>query len=331
MSNYKISYVVTTYNKLPYLKQVLERLVAARLPDEEIVVTDGGSKDGTPDYLRGLHEAGHIQQFVSERDKGESHGFNKAMLMARGQFVKIITDDDAFCYPAIRQAANFMVEHPAVDVATGHTGLLLLEDLSSVTLYEDVADNFRRWLSHKEVVWMIGLPLLIRRTSLSLTGLFNTGVVQMDTEFTYRITSLNVNIAWCSHILSMRIENPQSNFRVMNQGKGRNTSVLESNRMRFYYDKGISDSFLDFARHKSGWVESLKAPIRPAKRLLFETLKMKQYEGFEKIPSGYQPAPGEDPLGAAFRICDNFMKAYNEQHPLEFLHRDQPITKALDA
>jgi glycosyltransferase involved in cell wall biosynthesis len=61
MSNYRISYVVTTYNKLPYLKQVLERLIAARLSDEEIVVTDGGSKDGTPDYLRGLYEAGQIQ------------------------------------------------------------------------------------------------------------------------------------------------------------------------------------------------------------------------------------------------------------------------------
>jgi hypothetical protein len=241
-----------------------------------------------------------------------------------------MTDDDAFCYPAIRQAADFMVQHPAVDVATGHTGLLLLEDLNSVTLYEDVAANFRRWLEYKEVVWMIGLPLLIRRTSLSLTGLFNTGVVQMDAEFTYRITSLNVNIAWCSHLLSMRIENPQSNFRLMNQGKGRNNSVLESNRMRFYYDKRIGDSFFDFARHKSGWLESLKAPIRPAKRLLSDALNMKQYEGFEKIPSGYQPVAGEEPLSAAFRICDSFMTAYNAQHPLEFLHRDQPITKALE-
>ena len=56
-----ISYVVTTYNKLPYLQQVLGRLVAARRPDEEIVVADGGSSDGTPAYLQGLYETGQTQ------------------------------------------------------------------------------------------------------------------------------------------------------------------------------------------------------------------------------------------------------------------------------
>ena len=100
MENYRISYVVTTYNKLPYLQQVISRIVAARLPDEEIVVVDGNSKDGTPEYLRGLFDAGHIQQFVSERDKGESHGLNKGMLLARGELIKIMSDDDAFCIPA---------------------------------------------------------------------------------------------------------------------------------------------------------------------------------------------------------------------------------------
>lgn len=331
MAEYKISYIITTYNKLPYLQQVVERLIAARQPDEEIVVADGGSKDGTPEYLRGLYEAGKIQQFVSERDKGESHGFNKGMLMARGQFVKIITDDDAFCYPAIRRAADFMVAHPDIDVVMGYTGLLFLEDPSTITLYEDVAANYKRWLEHKEVVWMIGLPMLVRRTSLALTGLFNTGVVQMDTEFTYRITSLNVNIGWSSDILSVRIENPQSNFRVMNQGKGRNASDIEADRMRFYYDKRIGDSFGDFVRHKSGWMEALKKPIRPAKRALFDLLKLQQYQGFEKLPTGYQPVAGEEKLAAAFRICDAFMADYNAAHPIEFLFKTQELTKALQS
>ena len=43
MSDYRVSYLVTTYNKLPYLKQVMERLVAARQDGEEIVVADGAA------------------------------------------------------------------------------------------------------------------------------------------------------------------------------------------------------------------------------------------------------------------------------------------------
>ncbi|UOQ97074.1 glycosyltransferase family 2 protein [Hymenobacter sp. 5317J-9] len=333
MPDYSLSYVLTTYNKLPYLKQVVERLVAARQPDEEIVVADGGSKDGTPEYLQGLFDAGLIQQYVSERDKGEAHGFNKAMLRARGTLLKLITDDDAFSYPAIREAKAFMLANPEVDVLTGNTGLIHLEKLDTAILYDDVADNFKRWLTQQEVVWMIGLPLLIRRESLALTGLFHTGVVQVDTEFTYRITSLNINMAWSTAMLSVRLENPQSNFRVMNQGKGANASTLESSRMKFYYDKRIGHTFKDFVRHQSGWLEMLKKPLRPAKRVLYDLLKRPQYMGNTTMPTGYVPGPAplDDAarLATAFDVADRLMADYNAAHPTEFLFKNNQLTKAL--
>lgn len=335
MADYSLSYILTTYNKLPYLKHVLERLIAARQPDEEIVVADGGSKDGTPEYLKKLYEAGHIQQFVSERDKGEAHGFNKCMLMARGELIKIITDDDAFCYPAIQEAKEFMLSHPEVDVLSGNTGLIYLENLSQATIYDDVADNFRRWLDNKDIVWMIGLPLIIRRSALAITGLFYTGVVQVDTEFTYRITSLNVNMAWSTAMLSTRIENPQSNFRVMNQAKGRSASDVEADRMRFYYDKSISNSFMDYVRYKSGWIEMLKAPIRPIKRKLFDVLKREQYQGNPPLATEYTGPPvaigtnPEEAIGRALEVADRFMEKYNQMHTTEFLTRNSEVTKVL--
>lgn len=332
--NYSLTYVLTTYNKLPYLRHVVERLIAARQPDEEIVICDGGSTDGTPAYLQSLYEAGQIQQFVSERDKGEAHGFNKAMLRARGELVKLVTDDDAFSYAAIHQAKEFLLAHPDIDVLTGNTGLIHLERLDTGTLYDDVADNFRRWLEHKEVVWMIGLPLLIRRSSLALTGLFNTGVVQVDTEFTYRITSLKgVSIAWSTAMLSVRLENPQSNFRVMNQGGAADASTQESNRMRFYYDKSIGNSFRDFVQHKSGWVEQLKKPLRPVKRVLFSALNRPQYEGNQIMPTGYVPGPSPldeaQRLTIAFEVAERLMSSYNAAHPAEFLFKNNQLTKAL--
>jgi glycosyltransferase involved in cell wall biosynthesis len=335
MSNYTLSYVLTTYNKLPYLRQVVERLVAARQPDEEIVVCDGGSQDGTPDYLREMYEAGHIQQFVSERDKGEAHGFNKGMLRARGELIKLITDDDAFCYAAIREAKAFMLANPAVDVLSGNTGLIQLENISTASLYDDVANNFRRWLTHQEVVWMIGLPLIIRRSSLAITGLFNTGVVQVDTEFTYRITSLKgINIAWSTAMLSVRLENPQSNFRVMNQGKVANASTEEANRMRYYYDKQYGNDLASLLRQRVPYVEWLKRPLRPLKRAVFQALSRPQYEGNSTLPTGYAPhsynsLPTETQLAVAFNVADDLMASYNKQHPTEFLFRAQQMTKTL--
>lgn len=332
MPGYALSYVLTTYNKLPYLRQVVERLVAARQPDEEIVVTDGGSTDGTPEYLQGLLEAGLIQQFTSERDKGEAHGFNKGLLRARGELLKLVTDDDAFCYPAIREARLFMLAHPEIDVLTGNTGLMHLEALGTAQLYADVAANFRRWMANRDVVWLIGLPLLIRRSSLALTGLFHTGVVQVDTEFTYRITSLNVNLAWSTAMLSVRLENPHSNLRLINQGRGANASRREGERMRFYYDQRIGNGFYDFVRHKSEWLERLIKPLRPAKRALFDLLDWPQYQGNPILSTCYAPDPavGKTPsLATAFAVADQLMTDYNAAYATEFLFKPHTLVKVL--
>ena len=313
---------MTTYNKLPYLRQVLERLVAARQPNEEIVVADGGSSDGTVEYLRGLFEAGQIQQFVSERDKGESHGFNKGMLMARGEFLKLITDDDAFCYPAIREATAFMRKHPEVDVMVGYNAAIWLEDLTQMQIKEDGAKDYKRWHESRKPFQMIGLPLLMRRSALPLTGLFNSGVVMVDLDFMYRISSMKVNIAWSNLILSSHVSNPNGNFNRMSQ----QSRDEEYNRIVTFYvgpeRRALKDKVNSFK-------EALKRPLRPAKRAFFARFNLPQYQNPELFPTGYVPVPGESPQDAVYRICDEFMATHNAKRSADFLFRTEAIDKVM--
>jgi len=323
---YRISYILSTYNKLPYLRHTLERLVAARMPDEEIVVCDGGSKDGTPAYLQGLFDAGQIQQFVSEPDKGEAHGLNKGFMMAKGEILKGISDDDAFYYPVIRKAANFMIEHPDVDVMLGHSAFGQLHDLSFGRVGESPLAEYKHWLETKTPFWMIGMPLMIRRKSLSITGLFHSGIVMVDAEFIFRITSLNVNIAWCTGVLCMHLNNSSGNFNNMS------TSSIadEARRVQIFY--GVRKSLFSpqgaIALSKE-FVESLKRPLRPAKRRFFERAGLPQVQDPERSSTGYVPIPGEDQLTAAYRVCDAFMAARNAEREITFLYRPSQVTKAL--
>ena len=180
---------------------------------------------------------------------------------------------------------------------------------------------------------MIGLPLIIRRNSLAITGLFHTGVVQVDTEFTYRITSLNVSLAWSTAILSVRIENPQSNFRVMNQGKGNKISSLETDRMRYYYDKRFGNDLGSLLRQRISYTEWLKKPLRPLKRILFALLKRPDYHGNATLSTGYSPSPAplsaNAQLAAAFTVADQFMAEYNRSHPTEFHFKNHQLTKVM--
>jgi rSAM/selenodomain-associated transferase 2 len=60
----QFSIVVPVYNEAPLIRLFLQRL-RERAPDAEIIVADGGSSDGTPDFAAGLC----TQIVVSERNR----------------------------------------------------------------------------------------------------------------------------------------------------------------------------------------------------------------------------------------------------------------------
>ncbi|MDE1977035.1 MAG: glycosyltransferase, partial [Elusimicrobia bacterium] len=47
--------VLTTYNRLGYLKECLRGVLAQTAPPRELVIVDGGSDDGTMEWLRSKH------------------------------------------------------------------------------------------------------------------------------------------------------------------------------------------------------------------------------------------------------------------------------------
>ena len=118
--NITLSYVLTTRNKLPYLKEVMKRLLENIESDEEIVITDGASTDGTVEYLTDLYTQGKIHHFISEPDNGESHGFNKGILLASGELIKLLTDDDVFYYAGIQECKTYMLENKSLNILNTH-------------------------------------------------------------------------------------------------------------------------------------------------------------------------------------------------------------------
>jgi len=191
-----LSYIIATRNRLPFLKITLTKLLAALRPDEEIIVVDGNSTDGTKEYLQQLLEAGSIHQFVSEPDKNQAHAWNKAMLMARGILIKKVIDDDVLCYTAIQKCREHMLQNASIDV-------LISNDLSS-SLHHHLKiekhtrlPHFEKWLKNLAPSFTFGdVHMLIRRSSLSYVGLYNPAYTMMDWEYALRISYLQANITY---------------------------------------------------------------------------------------------------------------------------------------
>jgi len=206
-----LSYVLTTFNKFSYLKIVMEDLVKACKEDEEIVVYDGGSTDGTKEYLAELFQEEKIHQFASEKDFGEANGYNKAMLAAKGAIIKIISDDDAYNYQGITHCKTFMLQNPSVHLvaADGYGVNNLLQH--NHFLKRNSINDFRSWKQTRRPFIFCGLSLLIKKDALPLLGLWNQNYLIIDFEYTLRASASKANIGWYTGLLYVNIVNQQSN------------------------------------------------------------------------------------------------------------------------
>jgi glycosyltransferase involved in cell wall biosynthesis len=210
MQLYNLTYILTTYNKLDYIKIVLPLLIYNCGEDEEIVVIDAGSSDGTREYLFELYNQKKIHQFISEKDFGESHGTNKAILLANGKLIKIITDDDLFHYPTIKLAKQKMLVDESIDVI-GFDGFGYNMDLGTANK-RNVWKTYLDWKSNKKPFIFSGLSIMFRKTSLPYIGLLNSTQKAIDFEYTLRITALKkINLAWIKNWGFINVANSSSN------------------------------------------------------------------------------------------------------------------------
>lgn len=247
MNNIRLTYVVTTKNKLPFLKNRLEALFKNKSSDEEIIVADAASTDGTIEFLKDAQKNGHIDYLISEPDFGESHALNKLFLVARGELITIITDDDVFCFPAINTCKEFMLEHTEIDLLSTEGGSFnkistsLNEHPLQLVRALDYRNKYKTWQENKTPFSFCGLGIMFRRSSLPLIGLWDLSFRAADAEFSFRTTAGKANIAWYAGYSFVNISNPQSVSFVF-----RDKIKNELNRLNtFYYYKKSSFFIFD--------------------------------------------------------------------------------------
>jgi len=232
MKNIKLTYLTSTYNKLPFLKERLSSLINNRKENEEILVADGGSTDGTKEFLKSLNEENKIDYFISEKDRGESEALNKLFLLAKGELMTLVTDDDIRHYPSIQKCKDFMLEHKEIDLL-GSNGGFKNQYLDNTVRPLNYTSDFKEWMELSKPFGFCGLGLMIRKSSLPILGLWNPSFRRADAEYSLRVTSGHANIAWFTSPTYVNISNPQS-VSLVYQEKIKN----ETNRLnKFYLNK----------------------------------------------------------------------------------------------
>ncbi len=89
-----ISVVVATYNCADLLPACLDSILRQRYPHREVIVIDGGSRDGTVETIRSY--AASIAHWESAPDKGVYDAWNKALALVKGDWICFLGADDRF-------------------------------------------------------------------------------------------------------------------------------------------------------------------------------------------------------------------------------------------
>lgn len=192
-STKRVSYILATRNRAEFLRKSLEAQRTLFSPEDELIIVDGHSSDHTAEIARQFSNL--VDIFISEPDWGPADAWNKGILLARGKYVKLLTDDDTIHTEGMAQAIAAMEKHPEVDLLLCGGTKQRKNKIS--TIWISPGTNYGSSVKDVFKHGSPGIGHVIRRQAFARIGLFDVVNLATDQEFAVRAISLGANIKFC--------------------------------------------------------------------------------------------------------------------------------------
>jgi glycosyltransferase involved in cell wall biosynthesis len=157
-----ITVIVAVFNGAKTLPQCIDSIAQQTYINKEIIVIDGGSKDGTVELLQANQTK--IAYWVTEPDNGIYSAWNKGLLQAKGEWICFIGADDFILDKQVieRMAIQLAMIPSNINVAYGQ--IMLLNNLGE-NLYV-IGEPWGKVKERFKQIMSIPHPGLMHRRSL---------------------------------------------------------------------------------------------------------------------------------------------------------------------
>jgi glycosyltransferase involved in cell wall biosynthesis len=187
----KISIITASLNRKEFIGAAIESVLAQNYLDFEHWIIDGGSSDGT---LQFLQQYPHLK-VLSEPDHGVYDAWNKGIERATGDLITILNSDDIYAPGAFHSCAKIVAASPAVPVVSGGCQIYRTGRRGEEIEMHRYQDPRRYRLSLRNAT--VGLPIInsrfFRRSLFDKLGRFDLAyAVASDREFLIRASLAGV-------------------------------------------------------------------------------------------------------------------------------------------
>ncbi len=113
-----VSIVMPSYNHAAFVGEGIQSILDQSFQDFEIIVTDDGSRDGTPDVIRKFVDPRIILE-VFPRNRGGVVAGNSAIRRSSGKYIARLNSDDFFLPGKLERQVAFLEANPDIAAVFG--------------------------------------------------------------------------------------------------------------------------------------------------------------------------------------------------------------------
>ncbi|MBF0503478.1 MAG: glycosyltransferase [Candidatus Omnitrophica bacterium] len=219
MSSLLVSIIMPIYNRLDYVKDALNSLLAQEHAPIEIIIVDDGSTTDVQGFISKNFSSDKIR-FFKKPHTGLSDSLNRGILESRGDFIVFLDDDDLLHPQMISESMRVLLDMPCDMVVVGYqyfTGELNTSNRHDPYRISSFQDELLNNILRKNFTPIN--TLVLKKSIIQKAGLFNVSMETcMDWDLWCRVMAQGVKIEHLNQCLSF--------VRVHQNNMSRNTVLM---------------------------------------------------------------------------------------------------------
>lgn len=223
----RISFIMPTFNRARYIAESIETILSQMSANDELVVVDDGSSDGTEAALGPY--IGKLR-YVRQDNAGKSVALNRGLALTSGQYVWICDDDDLLL-PGCVDLLVRTLESTGADMVFGRYTRFHVDQDNRVDMGTGYWPDLYNGSAHRHILedaFVMHNAALVRREAYARLGPFDPEMLRsQDYEMFARI-ALSCAITYVDRVVFLQRKHPGDRGpAVIVHGAGKSNEVWE--------------------------------------------------------------------------------------------------------